>query len=48
MEPREKWEVAFKMMHENGDDQLLIQDVFEDEVFEEYFATNNADEELKK
>ena len=48
MEPRENWEVAFKMMHENGDDQLLIQDVFEDEVFEEYFATNDSVEEKNK
>ena len=32
-------------MHENGDDQLLIQDVFEDEVFEEYFASNDSVEE---
>ena len=34
-EPRKGWEKAFKKMHENGDDQLLIDDVFEDETFEE-------------
>jgi antitoxin MazE len=34
-EPRKHWEKAFKKMHENGDDQLLINDVFEDENFEE-------------
>ena len=34
-EPRKDWEEAFKEMHENGDDQLLIDDVFEDENFDE-------------
>jgi antitoxin MazE len=29
--PREGWEQAFKEMHENGDDELLIDDVFLDE-----------------
>ena len=35
-EPRSGWEKAFKKMHENGDDQPLIDDVFEDEDFEEW------------
>ncbi len=35
-EARKGWEKAFKKMHENGDDQLLIDDVFEDESFEEW------------
>ena len=35
-EPRKNWEKAFKNMHENGDDQLLIDDVFEDENFDEW------------
>lgn len=35
-EPRKNWEKAFKQMHENGDDQLLMDDVFEDENFEEW------------
>lgn len=35
-EPRKNWEKAFKKMHENGDDQLLIDDVFEDETLEEW------------
>ncbi len=35
-EPRKNWEKAFKEMHENGDDQLLIDDVFEDENFDEW------------
>jgi antitoxin MazE len=35
-EPRKGWEKAFKKMHENGDDQLLMGDVFEDENFEEW------------
>jgi len=29
--PRQGWAELFKQMHENGDDKLLIQDVFEDE-----------------
>ena len=28
-EPRKGWEEAFKKMHENGDDQLMMDDVFE-------------------
>jgi antitoxin MazE len=35
-EPRKGWEKAFKKMHENGDDLLLMDDVFEDENFEEW------------
>jgi antitoxin MazE len=35
-EPRKDWEKAFKKMHKNGDDQLLMNDVFEDENFEEW------------
>ena len=35
-EPRKDWEKSFKKMHENGDDQLLMDDVFEDENFEEW------------
>ena len=34
--PRKGWEKAFKMMSENGDDQLIIDDVFSDEDFEEW------------
>lgn len=34
--PRKGWEKAFQSMHENGDDQLLIDDVFSDEDFEEW------------
>ncbi len=33
-EPRKGWEKAFKAMHENGDDKLLIDDVFEDESWD--------------
>jgi antitoxin MazE len=36
LEPRKGWDEAFKKMHENGDDELLIDDVFEDENFEEW------------
>lgn len=34
--PREGWDEAFKEMRANGDDCLLIADVFEDENFEEW------------
>ncbi len=32
--PREGWEKEFKKMHKLGDDNLLIDDVFDDEHFE--------------
>ena len=32
--PRLHWENLFKRMNENGDDRLLIDDVFEDENLE--------------
>lgn len=35
-EPRKNWEKAFKKMHANGDDQLLIDDVFADENLDEW------------
>ena len=35
-ESRKGWEKAFRTMHENGDDNLLIDDVFDDENFEEW------------
>ncbi len=35
-EPRKGWDKAFKKMHKNGDDKLLINDVFQDENFEEW------------
>jgi antitoxin MazE len=34
--PRKGWEKAFKKMAENGDDRLLINDVFDDESLEEW------------
>lgn len=34
--PRKGWEKAFKNMAENGDDRLLINDVFDDENLEEW------------
>ena len=34
--PRKDWEKAFKEMSKNGDDRLLINDVFEDENLEEW------------
>ncbi|MGL2993360.1 AbrB/MazE/SpoVT family DNA-binding domain-containing protein [Flavobacterium sp. TSSA_36] len=35
-EPRKGWEKSFKKMHENGEDKLLINDIFDDEKFEEW------------
>ena len=34
--PRKNWEEAFKKMNAEGDDKLLIDDVFTDENFEEW------------
>jgi antitoxin MazE len=28
--PRKGWDKAFKKMHKNGDDRLLMEDIFED------------------
>jgi antitoxin MazE len=33
---RKGWEKSFKKMHENGDDNQLMADVFNDENFEEW------------
>jgi antitoxin MazE len=35
-EPRKGWDKAFQKMHEQGDDKLLMNDVFEDESFDEW------------
>ncbi len=34
--PRKNWENEFKKMNENGDDKLLMSDVFDDENLEEW------------
>lgn len=34
--PRKNWESAFKKMKEEGDDEFLFQEVFNDENFEEW------------
>jgi antitoxin MazE len=34
--PRKNWENEFKKMGENGDDKLLMNDVFDDENLEEW------------
>jgi antitoxin MazE len=34
--PRHGWEKSFRAMHENGDDQMLIDDIFTDENLEEW------------
>ena len=35
-EPRKDWDKAFRKMNANGDDQMLFDDVFEDENFDEW------------
>lgn len=35
-EPRKGWDLAFQTMNQNKDDQLLIDDVFTEEDFEEW------------
>jgi antitoxin MazE len=35
-EPRKGWDKQFKKMHQEGEDQLLLGDIFEDENFEEW------------
>jgi antitoxin MazE len=35
-EPRKGWDKAFQKMHEQGDDKLLLDDVYEDDTFEEW------------
>ena len=39
-DPREGWEKQFVKMHKRGDDSLLIDDVFDDEHFEELKYVN--------
>ena len=34
--PREGWDKAFKQMHNRGEDQLLMDDVFDDESFDQW------------
>ena len=34
--PRKNWETAFKKMHSKNDDQLFVNDVFDNETFEEW------------
>jgi len=34
--PRKNWETAFQKMHLENDDQLLVNDVFDNETFEEW------------
>ena len=35
-QPRKGWEKAFKDIHNHKDDELLLNDVFEDENFDEW------------
>jgi len=41
--PRKGWDSAFQAMHENGDVNLLIDDVFEEENFEEWVSPEILD-----
>jgi len=41
-EPRCNWEISFKVMHACGDDKLLIQDVFEDEFFDDILSKESG------
>jgi antitoxin MazE len=34
--PRKGWDKAFKEMHANGDDKLIMPDIFEEENLEEW------------
>ena len=34
--PRNNWEAAFQKMRSDNDDQLLVNDVFDNETFEEW------------
>jgi antitoxin MazE len=34
--PRENWEKAFEKMNSKGDDKMLMNDIFNDENFEEW------------
>jgi len=34
--PRQGWDEAFKEMHDRGDDELLINDILDDDVIEEW------------
>lgn len=34
--PRKNWETAFEKMNKEGDDKMLMNDVFEDEYLEEW------------
>ena len=34
--PRKGWDKAFKEMHANGDDKLIIPDIFDEENLEEW------------
>jgi antitoxin MazE len=32
--PRKNWDKAFQRMHEAGEDKLLLDDVFDDDIFD--------------
>lgn len=41
--PRNGWEDAFMEMNKNGDDKLLIDDFFDDEILEEWKSNRTKD-----
>ena len=34
--PRQGWDEAFKEMHERGEDELLMDDILDDDIIEEW------------
>lgn len=34
--PRQGWDEAFKEMHERGEDELLLDDILDDDILEEW------------
>ena len=40
--PREDWALAAQRLHEDGNDKLLIPDVFEDEIFDEWLQNETV------
>lgn len=46
-ESRANWEKSFKVMNDRGDDELLIQNVFEDEDFEKWTGDTRSNKSDK-
>ncbi len=46
-EPGSNWEKSFRVMHDRGDEELLIRDLFEDEDFEKWTFDTQSNESNK-